>query len=659
MQHEASRPIRVVLIQPSEPFGALPDIPASILGLAAILEEAGMEVALLDARLDNLTVPQAMQRVEQGRYDVVGITGQNNAYRFIKDFCWECKRRFPELPIIAGGSFIFSQPEIILYRVPIDVACTGEGDEIVVDLVTRLHGRLPLDGLHNIAYLKDGALVKTEYRMVQNLDTIPSPAYHLLDMPRYLEVEHVEYYRGFFFPIPSGRGCSHHCYYCGRLYDKVRRPSPEKLVALLDRLNRDYGLTNFIFYDDGGLAPRQWVLSFCALMADSGRNYRFGLVGSADEVDDEITTELLRSGCSFIGIGVEHLNKDIQTAFFRTGMSKKIENAWITFKRHGLNYVGSNLLWGHPKDTVPSFREAYRKFAEESERYDIPHFWMAGLVVYQNSQLYTDAVASGKISDFEDYMYASNGYGPYVNLTGEDDDLYRSFIAERSLQNDLELARAELDLLCLEPAPDLARMSAVQQKIDGLSRAILILKQLLQMSPEEREPHRETLDSLLNVAMYDGKRRYYRELACIPELMQLPAGTRVAVFHPQSFDDEALIRLFTSIREAGLELVAFVDLSPQAESCQGIPCIPAYDLASIEAAALLVPESAPGRALLAHKMAASFPGIESVTVPQGSLARPQWQKAGMVSGYYNPRFWKFRLTPHGAIRKYRFPEAVA
>jgi anaerobic magnesium-protoporphyrin IX monomethyl ester cyclase len=646
-------PIRVVLVQPSEPFGAMPDMPASILGLASILEEAGMEVDLLDARLDNLSVVAALKRIEQGRYDIIGITGQNNAYRFIKDFCCESKRRFPHIPIMAGGSFIFSQPEIILRRVPIDVACTGEGDEIIVDLVARLLKNETLEGLHNIAYLKNNEFIKSEYRLVQNLDTIPPPAYHLLDMPRYLGAELVEYYGGFFLPIPSGRGCSHHCYYCGRLYDKIRRPSPEKLIKLLDKLNHDYGLSNFIFYDDGGLSPRSWILSFCSLMTHRS-DYHFGLVGSPDEIDDEICSELVKAGCSFIGMGVEHLNKEIQTAFFRTAQSKKIENAWKTLKRHGLNYVGSNLLWGHPKDTILSFREAYKEFTLKAEQYNIPHFWMAGLVIYQNSQLFKDAMALGKINDFEDYMYASTGYGPYVNLTSEDDDLFRGFIAERRLFNDLELARAEFDLLCLETELDISKILSVQERIEQLSRAVLILKQLLQVPLQNREPHREALESILDVAMYEPKRKYYRELACINEIVSIPPQSRILVYHPQAFNDEALMRLFASINEAALELVAFVDIFPIAASYEGYPCIPSYELSTVISDVLVIPELSPGRILLEFKRATLCPELQTVVLPATSLCSPFWGRKGLVSGYYNPKYYRFKLGAQGIVRNYQF-----
>ena len=72
------------------------------------------------------------------KLDVVGITGLNNACRYIKDFSFEFKRKYQEVPLIAGGAFIMTQPDVILSRKPIDVACTGSGEDIIVDLVTRL-----------------------------------------------------------------------------------------------------------------------------------------------------------------------------------------------------------------------------------------------------------------------------------------------------------------------------------------------------------------------------------------------------------------------------------------------------------------------------------------------------------------------------------------
>ena len=81
------KPLNVLLIQPAEPFGLMAEVPLSIIGLASILREGGISVEILDARLDNLTVWQTMQRLKGKDIDVVGITGLNNAYRYIKDFC--------------------------------------------------------------------------------------------------------------------------------------------------------------------------------------------------------------------------------------------------------------------------------------------------------------------------------------------------------------------------------------------------------------------------------------------------------------------------------------------------------------------------------------------------------------------------------------------
>ncbi len=56
----SGKPIRVVLIQPSEPFGPMVHLPISLIDMAAILKNGGVDVEILDARADNLSVSQTI-----------------------------------------------------------------------------------------------------------------------------------------------------------------------------------------------------------------------------------------------------------------------------------------------------------------------------------------------------------------------------------------------------------------------------------------------------------------------------------------------------------------------------------------------------------------------------------------------------------------------
>jgi len=650
--------INVVLVQPAEPFGAMAEMPASIIGLASILRNANISVEILDARLDNLSVPQALARIKGKKVDVLGITGLNNAYRFIKDFCFELKRKRPDIPIMAGGPFIFSQPELILSKVPIDVACTGEGDEIIVELVQRLANREDLHGICNIAFWDEGKVFNSEKHLVGDLDPFPFPAYDLLQMDRYLDAANVAYYGDFYFPIPSGRGCTHHCYFCGRLYDKVRRPSPTRLLEIMDYLNHTYRVASFLFYDDGGLYPRAWILEFCSLLVEKSRAYRFGIAGCPEQVDDDVVESLVHAGCSFISFGVEHLTPEIQKGFFRTVQSKNIETAFETIKKHGLYNLGFNLLWGHPNDTNISFQHSYNKALEYTNRYDLPNFWMAGLVMYPNSRIQKDALDSGKITDYEDYMYSSNGYGPYVNLTSEDDDVYRAFIVETRLNNDAQLLREAITQLTSNNG-SAQRIHDSQERLAHIEKRLEILQLLLATPKPQREAHRSLLEEILMVPMYNPEINYYQEFACFRELLELPRGSRIVVLGGDCFDEIPMMRLFNSIREGALVLAGFTDVATDGSNKENLPLVAIDEISLLSPNYIVLPRTI---VVLYQSTLENISnnncGLKFIVLEERSLQPRPWGGNGLVSGYYNPDYWRVKINSTGFDREFCFPDST-
>jgi len=655
------RPIRVVLIQPSEPFGAMAEIPISIIGLASILQQAGIDVEILDARLDNLSVCQTIRRLQDKPVDVVGITGLNNAYRYIKDFCFEFKRRFPHIPIMAGGVFILSQPERIMPRVPIDVACTGEGEEIIVELVRRLAMREPLGELPNLAYWDNGRLVQTPRALVEDFDRFPLPAYDLLQMDRYLQAAHykthLEHYHRFYFPLITGRGCVHHCYFCGRSSKKVRRLSPEKTLEQMDYLHQRYGLDSFLFADNSAIYPREWIIRFCQLLIENDRHYNLLMAGCPEQVDEELVQYLARAGCRQFNIGVEHWNPEIIKGFFRTTQSKHIIRAWQLFEKYGISVLGFNILWGHPKDTARSIRQAYRKSIEMARRYRKPNFWFATLVVYPNSKLQQDALQSGRIRDYEDYMYASGGYAPYVNLTQEDDDVFRGVMVEQKLISEIQFSIDKLHcLLFSDVEVDASSWDKIAEQLRNHIHTLAVLRKLLSLPMAQREPFRRQLEAILRVPLFDPEKNYYHEIGCFKEILELPPRSTLAVYGPDSFVEQALIRLFNSAREAKLKIAGFVDVNAHAETYEQCLLVRLDNLEALRADTFVICEERPEAEMVVNFVRKYFPALHIVQISKASTAPRPWYLGDLNSSYYNPDFWEVALEGSTLVRRRR-PEA--
>jgi len=628
---------RVVLMQPSEPFGRAAEIPASLIGLAAGLREQGCQVEILDSRRENLSVQEAVARVRSLQPDLVGVTGLNAAYRFLRDFIHEYKRRAPSTPLVAGGHFIASQPELILPRVPIDAACTGEGEVTIAPLVRALLGEGDLGDVPNIAYLRDGKLLRTPNRLLESLDGLPFPAYDLLPMEEYIAANHITLWNDRYFPLYTGRGCVHHCYYCGRAFDKPRKVPPVKVLEWMDRLAKEYGIRSFCFGEDSLFSPRSWIVDLCRLLVDGRRGYTFAAGGCAEQIDEELIDLLMAAGCRQIDVGVEHFDPAIQRGFFRNSQSAHIERVFRLFQEKRLFNNGFNLLWGHPLDTVPGFLRTFQVAMDLAERHDIAHFGATSLVIYPNSKLREDALHRGGIRDYEDYMYGSGGYAPYVNLTGEDDDHYRALFVEQMHWERIETLQEALRFRRSNSEVDETMVASWREEIRVRWEELETLLRLLALPSPEREKRRQDLERLLQIPMHDPNVSYFRRYGCFEEILAMPASARIVVHNPLIIRQDGLTRLFNSIREANLRLAGFSRLDPAPDEYEGHPVLPLEDIARGQ------PEhfGAFADEAEARTLRQELPrGINGVFLPRQRLARRPWMVPFAVASYRNRKYWR-------------------
>lgn len=431
--------MKVAFVCPAEPFGAQKIIPTTVLALAAVLRAAGMDVRVIDARLTNESADETMVKIKDFDPDVLALSGLQNSYKYIKELSIKFKEAFPERKVVAGGYFIFSTAEWVLPRTGIDVACIGEGDDILAPLITCLVEGTSFEHLTNIGFYKDGTYVQNEMKRVESLDDKPLPAYDLVDMWEYLDGLKNSMVFDLFFLLPAGRGCRHHCYYCGNPYRKICRPSIPYLLKHMDLLHDEYGISAFAFNEENAYHPRQYILDLCEALANHHTKYVISVSGCPHDLDEEIITALKKANCREIMVAVEHWNPEIIKKFFRTRHSKGIIHAWELMHKHGLNISSFNILWGHPEDTKESFKATFEQSIEFVRKYRIGEFSSAALAVYPNSKYFNDVMLSGKIPDFEHFMSVTVGFGPYVNITKEDDDNYRSYLRGRQLIEEMKL----------------------------------------------------------------------------------------------------------------------------------------------------------------------------------------------------------------------------
>ncbi|MFA6280982.1 MAG: cobalamin-dependent protein, partial [Candidatus Omnitrophota bacterium] len=181
----------------------------------------------------------------------------------------ECARIVKDVSrakVLMVGPHISALPEdtLKLAAGSVDVACIGEYDYTVRDTILNYN---KLNTVLGIAYYADAEIKKTSPRpLIENLDQLPFPAWHQLDLMKYFDGGKLYPY----IDVISGRGCPNACVFClwpqtmhGMRY---RFRTPKNVV---DELEYDIKLCpqikggEFFFEDDTFTVDKERAILIC------------------------------------------------------------------------------------------------------------------------------------------------------------------------------------------------------------------------------------------------------------------------------------------------------------------------------------------------------------------------------------------------------------
>jgi len=347
--------------------GFLP--PLGIGYLAAVLIQNGHMVKIIDSQVMGYDASKVIAEI--GRYgpDVLGVSfltpQEDDAYRVI----WEAKKYFKDIPVIVGGAHPSCFPQVTMERCKeIDILVAGEGEYIMLDIVRCLEKGGVLKDVKGIYYRNgSGEILKTpENSQIVDLDTLPFPARHLYNLASYAP-EPFENKR-----LPStnlivSRGCTYakctFCYRSGILKRQYRIQGAEKTLNEIRCLIKNFGVKEFIFYDDDLLSNKKWLIRFLSLLKKEKISISWSFRGRSDTVDLDILKEAKETGCFSIAFGFESGNQDLLDNIKKGITLEQSRRAASLANSAGLEVVGTFML-GLPGET-PEKAEKTIKFAIE------------------------------------------------------------------------------------------------------------------------------------------------------------------------------------------------------------------------------------------------------------------------------------------------------
>jgi anaerobic magnesium-protoporphyrin IX monomethyl ester cyclase len=215
-----------------------------------------------------------------------------------------------------------------------------------------------MDKITNISYRGgDGVPRVNDMGYIPDLDSMPMPAWDLIDPRSYPEAPHGTFARSFpIAPIITSRGCPYKCSFCARFRihgRKIRRRSPSAVLDEIELLSGRYGVKELHIEDDNFTMGKEYAKDVLSGIIDRGIKISIALPNGVriDALDTELLGLMERAGVYSLGIGIESGSDRILRRMQKGLNTRTISNGVDFIKTHSRIRITGFFLIGHPEET--------------------------------------------------------------------------------------------------------------------------------------------------------------------------------------------------------------------------------------------------------------------------------------------------------------------
>lgn len=292
--------------------------------LAAYLREhnPGIKLEVLDCRAFGLTESQMLQKIGEIKPDIVYLgdilhtTGGLAVVFIYNEAARKIKERYPQMTTVVGGIFYASASEFTLQENPsIDFCLAGECELTLSELVKELARPKPdLLSVKGLAHREKGKVVLNAYRpLLQDLDSLPMPAYDLFPMDKYVGHTYWKNYSETW----NSRGCPAACTFCyewgqfdprgNQDLKNYRFRSAKKVVDEMELLYNQFGIRVIVMMDDTYNVSRKRMEETIEESLKRDLKMKWMPLGRAPYFirDIDLFRDLKKAGCFMCLVGLE------------------------------------------------------------------------------------------------------------------------------------------------------------------------------------------------------------------------------------------------------------------------------------------------------------------------------------------------------------------
>lgn len=352
--------MKILLISPNyrmrEAFGDTSDPPLGIASIAAVLLEAGHDVAIIDANAENLSLEQTVERAKAFGPELAGISCNYAPLHNPTIDLAAALAAETDAYVFAGGNHASALAPYLLEHAPaLQAVVRGEGEPVVPLMAVALETGSGIESVPGLVLRTTNGVIDTGTSPhVEDLDSLPLPAYHLLPMDKYAR-----------YGIMSSRGCPFSCSYCASnvvFTCRVRYRDPERVADEIEHLLKTYGKRHCWFSDDTFTSNRRYTTRLLDALKARDLDFTWSCLTRVSVVDKDLLEAMRDTGCTYVSYGIESGNQGMLDAMGKRITVDEIVDALNTTAQTGLRQYGFFIV-GFPGESQETICDSYRLIA--------------------------------------------------------------------------------------------------------------------------------------------------------------------------------------------------------------------------------------------------------------------------------------------------------
>lgn len=401
--------------------------------------------------------------------DLIGISGLSADYQFVRDAILFIRQIAPDIKIVLGGGIISYDDDYIFNTLKPDYALVGDAEESFLMLIKAIETGSSLNDIPNLLFWEDKNSVATERKQMSwELDLLPYPYYEPFQIDQSFSLMNQS--DNFIFahtvknprilPITMGRSCPFNCTFC--CHHKNQSYRSRSINSAMDEIlffYEKYQFNLLFVYDELFSLKKERIQEFCKginrIKTDHGINFQWTSVLRVNGVDEDILDEMKKTGCIFIGYGIESGSQTVLESMNKKTTVSEIDRVIRLTENAGIGVQG-NFIIGDVAETQDTLDETIDLF----NRYKDLMLHFGYVTPYPGSRIFQHCLEKGIIQDKSVYYDCISQIGNrMVNMTGMTDEEFNRKAAPLlgSEYKDLRLSKAGS---CVPKGPCLADQQA-------------------------------------------------------------------------------------------------------------------------------------------------------------------------------------------------------